>query len=330
MTTDAADARMPSPSRRPGPRRAAAVPVDDELRPAAPGHAHHAAAGAEARRRAGGRRHARHRLPALRLREARRAPRLQPVRHGHRPDELRLADGQQRGLAPGGGEAAGDRGPAAVPVHPGDRQPSWRGSATTCCASGRWGSTPGPSRYFIYAFNPREQIYDIFEALCGARFTNSYTRVGGLMYDASPKAIEMIREFLRGIPQGARRHASGCSNRNRIFVDRTKGIGVLTQGGGDQPQLHRADRPGQRRDPRPAQGRAVPGLPRLRFPGLLRHRPATATPATWSAWRRCEESMKIVQQAMENLPAGPVNVGDRRSGSILPEQGPGLLARSRG
>ena len=41
------------------------------------------------------------------------------------------------------------------------------------------GLDPGAFTAFLYAFNQREVIYDIFETLCGARFTNSYTRVGG-------------------------------------------------------------------------------------------------------------------------------------------------------
>ena len=48
------------------------------------------------------------------------------------------------------------------------------------------GLDTGAFTHFLYAFNQRETIYDIFETLCGARFTNSYTRVGGLMYDVTP------------------------------------------------------------------------------------------------------------------------------------------------
>ena len=107
--------------RRPGPGRRAAVPVDDEFRAAAPGHAYHAAPGAEARRRARGGRHSRHRLSPLGLREARREPRFQSVRDGHRPHELYLAHVQQRRLAHGGREAAGHRSHAAVQLYPHDR-----------------------------------------------------------------------------------------------------------------------------------------------------------------------------------------------------------------
>ena len=52
---------------------------------------------------------------------------------------------------------------------------------------GAMGLDTGAFTHFIYAFNPRETIYDIFEAICGARFTNSYTRVGGLMCDITPR-----------------------------------------------------------------------------------------------------------------------------------------------
>ena len=93
---------------------------------------------------------------------------------------------------------------------------------------GAMGLDTGAFTHFIYAFNPREQIYDIFEALCGARFTNSYTRVGGLMYDTSPKAIQMIRDFLKQIPKTLD-DMERLLNRNRIFIDRTQGVGVLSK-----------------------------------------------------------------------------------------------------
>ena len=108
---------------------------------------------------------------------------------------------------------------------------------------GAMGLDTGAFTHFIYAFNPREEIYDIFEALCGARFTNSYTRVGGLMYDASPKAIEMIRDFLQQIPQDARRHGAAAE---------------------PQPHLRRPHQGRRRADARPRRSTAVaPG----RWPG---------------------------------------------------------------
>jgi len=179
------------------------------------------------------------------------------------------------------------------------------------------GLDTGAFTFFIYAFNPREQLYDIFEALCGARFTNSYTRVGGLMYDATPKAIEMIREFLRGMPKvisDMRR----LLDRNRIFVERTKGIGVLTR----EEAINRsatgpiARASGVTRDLR----KDEPYLVYRDFDFDVCCAQAGDCYARYLVrMAEIEQSMKIVQQAIENLPSGPVNVGiDQRV--ILPER----------
>ena len=63
-------------------------------------------------------------------------------------------------------------------------------------STGAMGLDTGAFTFFLYAFNQRESIYDIFESLCGARFTNSYTRVGGVTHDMTPVTIEKIREFI--------------------------------------------------------------------------------------------------------------------------------------
>ena len=93
---------------------------------------------------------------------------------------------------------------------------------------GAMGLDVGAFTHFIYAFNARETIYDICEALCGARFTNSYTRVGGLMHDISPLVIRMIRDFLDEMP-GVLDDMERLMGRNRIFIDRMQGVGVLSR-----------------------------------------------------------------------------------------------------
>jgi NADH-quinone oxidoreductase subunit D len=80
---------------------------------------------------------------------------------------------------------------------------------------------------FLYAFNEREFIYDLFEEICGARFTTSYTRVGGLMADMPPDWPDHVKMFLRRLPQAISDFES-LLTRNRIFVERTRGIGVLS------------------------------------------------------------------------------------------------------
>lgn len=173
--------------------------------------------------------------------------------------------------------------------------------------NGAVGLDTGAFTYFLYAFNPREKIYDIFEALCGARFTNSYTRVGGLMRDASPEAIGMIREVIRELPK-ALDDMERLLNRNKIFVDRTKGVGVLTK----EEAINRsatgpiARASGVTRDLRKDE-------PYLCYKDLdFKVCCATAGDCYARYLVRMDEmreSLRIVEQAIENLPEGPVNVG---------------------
>ncbi len=81
---------------------------------------------------------------------------------------------------------------------------------------------------FLYAFNQREKVYNIMESASGQRFHPSYCRVGGLMADITDDVVSQVRDFVKTFPKA---HADMVRllNRNRIFVDRTKGIGVLTK-----------------------------------------------------------------------------------------------------
>ncbi len=161
---------------------------------------------------------------------------------------------------------------------------------------------------FLYAFNAREAIYNINEAAAGQRFHLSYARVGGLSNDVSDAVVALIRDFVKGFPKV---HADivRLLNRNRIFIDRTKGIGVLT-----------------RED---AINWSCTG-PVARASGVVRDlrkdAPYLAYPELQGAFKvvcgkggdcynrylvrmgEMLESWKIIQAAVENLPAGPVNV----------------------
>src|SRR5271167_8602 len=78
---------------------------------------------------------------------------------------------------------------------------------------------------FLYAFYQRELIYDICETASGQRYHPSYTRVGGLQCDVGDDWIAQVRAFVKEFPKA---NADVCRllNRNRIFLDRTRGIGV--------------------------------------------------------------------------------------------------------
>jgi NADH-quinone oxidoreductase subunit D len=173
--------------------------------------------------------------------------------------------------------------------------------------NGAAGLDVGAFTFFLYAFNQREVLYDIFETICGARFTNSYTRVGGLLHDATPLFVQKVRSFVRNFPKTLD-DMERLLNRNRIFVDRTKGVGVLTKeeaiNSGCTGPIARAS--GVTRDLRKDE-------PYLAYPDFdFQVCCATAGDCyTRYLVRMAEmrESLKIVEQAIENLPSGPVNVG---------------------
>ena len=81
---------------------------------------------------------------------------------------------------------------------------------------------------FWYFFNVREEIYDFTEKLCGARLTTNYTRIGGLMGDLTPGFDEGIRKVLKNLDKAVR-DVSRLLERNRIFMDRTQGIGIISK-----------------------------------------------------------------------------------------------------
>lgn len=82
---------------------------------------------------------------------------------------------------------------------------------------------------FLYGFNERETIYDLLEELCGARFTVSYTRVGGVSQDLPPGWLDKVRHFVDVQLPPALVDLENLLLRNRIFIERCKGVGVITQ-----------------------------------------------------------------------------------------------------
>src|SRR5215831_1403339 len=81
---------------------------------------------------------------------------------------------------------------------------------------------------FLYAFNLRELIYDVYEEMSGYRFHPGYTRVGGVMYDFTDRVIERVRKVLNSLPK-ALSDMEKLLFRNKIFLERTRDVGVLTR-----------------------------------------------------------------------------------------------------
>lgn len=79
---------------------------------------------------------------------------------------------------------------------------------------------------FLYAFRDREQILNLFNELCGARLTYNYMRVGGVKWDAPPGWIEKVAQFVEYMKKQMDEY-HGLITGNEIFVQRTKGIGIV-------------------------------------------------------------------------------------------------------
>jgi len=170
---------------------------------------------------------------------------------------------------------------------------------------------------FIYGFIEREKIYDIVEHASGQRYHTSYTRVGGMQYDVGDDWIAMVRSFVKGFPK-AYADITRLLNKNRIFIERTKGIGYLSKENAIAMSatgpIARAS--GVVRDLR----KDEPYLAYKDFDFKV----ACATAGDCYAryivrMREMEESVKIIEQAIENLPPGPLNL-DFAGKATLPDK----------
>ena len=185
--------------------------------------------------------------------------------------------------------------------------------------TGAMGLDVGAFTFFLYAFYQRERIYDIFETLCGARFTNSYTRTGGLSQDITPLVTEKVHEFLRTFPRTLD-DMERLLNRNRIFVDRTQGVGVLSRedalNGSASGPIARAS--GVTRDLR----KDEPYLCYADFDFRVCCAHSGDSYARYLVrMAEMRESLKIIEQLIDNIPAGPINVGvDERTTLPTKEQ----------
>ena len=86
----------------------------------------------------------------------------------------------------------------------------------------------GAMTFFLYTFTEREKIYNLIELLTGARFTTSYTRIGGLTRDLPPGFVEQAKAFVEQF-KGKIDEFDALLTRNKIFVDRNKGIGIISK-----------------------------------------------------------------------------------------------------
>jgi NADH-quinone oxidoreductase subunit D len=168
----------------------------------------------------------------------------------------------------------------------------------------------GALTVFLHTFTEREKIYNLCESLTGARFTTSYTRIGGVSRDLPPGWIQQCRKFCKEVVVNINETETLLS-RNRIFVDRTQGVAVISKEdavdyGLTGPNLRGS---GIEHDLRKTQ-------PYLVYEQLKFDVPVGSAGDCYDRYLvRIEEmrqSVRILEQCLDKLPDGPVNVPDMK------------------
>ena len=186
---------------------------------------------------------------------------------------------------------------------------------------GAFGLDLGAVTVFLLTFTEREKIYNLCESLTGARFTTTYTRIGGVSRDTPPGWCDAVRKFLGEVVVNIAEMET-LLTRNKIWVDRTRDVGVIAKAeaidfGLSGPNLRGS---GVDHDLRKAQ-------PYLCYRDLQFDVPTGSVGDCYDRYLvRMEEmrqSVRLIQQCLDKIPGGfenqskePVNVADGKI--ILP------------
>lgn len=181
--------------------------------------------------------------------------------------------------------------------------------ASHLVAVGTYGLDIGAFTPFLYLFRDREKILSLFEMTCGARLLYNYIWVGGLSHDIHPDFVRLTKEFLNYFKPTIVELDNLLSN-NKIFIERTANVGVLPvdtainfgvtgpmlRGSGIKFDL-------RRNDPYSIYDRFDFDIPVGK--GLV-----GTVGDCWDRYyvrvREMEESIKILEQAIDNIPEGDV------------------------
>ncbi len=163
---------------------------------------------------------------------------------------------------------------------------------------------------FLYCFREREYILDVFEMVAGQRMMVSYFRPGGLWRDVPDEFEAAIRQFLDFFPAKIADYEALLKN-NPIFLQRTKGIGAISGEDAIAWGLTGGSLRGSGVDWDIRKAEPYCGYETYEFDV-----PLGADGDVYSRYtcrmQEMRESLRIIQQAMDKLPDGPVNIADRK------------------
>ncbi|VVM05056.1 NADH-quinone oxidoreductase subunit D [Methylacidimicrobium cyclopophantes] len=169
----------------------------------------------------------------------------------------------------------------------------------------------GAISVFLYVFTEREKIYSLIEELTGARFTTTYTRVGGLARDLPPGWVERAQAFVEQFGEKID-ELDKLLCRNRIFVDRTKDVGVISP---DDAIDYGLTGPNLR-----ASGVELDLRKKTPYLGYDQYEFDVVVGSAGDCYDRfvvrveeMRQSRRILQQALSRIPSGPICVDDARN-----------------
>ena len=172
----------------------------------------------------------------------------------------------------------------------------------------------GAMSVFLYTFKHREVVYNLSEQLTGARFTTSYTRIGGMTHDMPEGFGGQVRDFISGLLTSLD-EVDKLLTRNPIWLDRTRDVGIITKEeaiayGLTGPNLRGS---GVDHDLRKAH-------PYLGYEQYEFDVPIGSVGDCYDRYLvRMEEmrqSVRILTQVLDRMPSGPIHVTDPKN--ILP------------
>jgi NADH-quinone oxidoreductase subunit D len=175
---------------------------------------------------------------------------------------------------------------------------------------GAYAMDVGAMTVFLWTFREREKIYDLIEHISGARFTTSYTRVGGVANDLPDGFLTELKAFIDQFPAKVE-EIEKLLTRNRIWIERTKDVGVISR---SDAIAYALSGPNLR-------GSGVEWDLRVNRPYLGYEQYDFAIPigSVGDCYDRylcrieeMKESCKILRQVIEKLPKGPVNAADSK------------------
>lgn len=181
--------------------------------------------------------------------------------------------------------------------------------ASHLIAIGTYGLDIGAFTPFLYCMRDREHILDIIEETCGARLLYNYMWVGGLSHDVLPTFQDKVRDFCRYFKPNIA-ELNNLLSFNKIFIERTANVGVLPADvainyGASGPVLRGS---GVRWDLRKNDPYSI--YPRFDFDIPVGTGEKGTVGDCWDRYmvraREMEQSVRIIEQAVEQLPAGDV------------------------